>query len=247
MLADIREILIISTERDLPLFKRLLGNGDRFGLSLSYKIQSEPKGIPEALILAEDFLEGSNLALILGDNIFYGHNFTDFLNEARNLTEGAHIISYPVKDPKRFGVIELDSEGKALSIEEKPENPKSNLAVTGLYFYENRAINLANSLKPSSRGELEISDLNALYLKENNLRCTNLGRGFAWLDTGTNEALLSASRFVETIEERQGFKIACLEEIALQNNWVDKDLLKDFLKDKLNSDYYKYVKGLLND
>ncbi|MAJ90356.1 MAG: glucose-1-phosphate thymidylyltransferase [Flavobacteriales bacterium] len=246
MLAGIREILIISTERDLPLFKSLLGNGDRFGLSLSYKIQKEPEGIPQALLLAEEFLEGSSLALILGDNIFYGHNFTEILNEARNLTEGAHIISYPVKDPKRFGIVEIDSDGKALSIEEKPKIPKSNLAVTGLYFYENRAINLAKSLKPSSRGELEISDLNTLYLKENNLRCTNLGRGFAWLDTGTNEALLSASRFVETIEERQGFKIACLEEIALQNNWVDKNLLDNFLKDKLNSDYYKYVKGLLN-
>ena len=247
MLANIREILIISTERDLPMFKHLLGNGERFGISLSYKVQNEPKGIPLALTLAEDFLQGSNIALILGDNIFYGHNFTDFLNEAKNLVDGAHVISYPVKDPKRFGVIELDKKGNVLSVEEKPKNPKSNLAVTGLYFYENRAIQLAKSLNPSERGELEISDLNALYLEENNLRCTNLGRGFAWLDTGTNEALLSASRFVETIEERQGFKIACLEEIALQNDWVNTDLLEEFIQDKLNSNYYKYIKDLLND
>jgi glucose-1-phosphate thymidylyltransferase len=247
MLANIREILIISTERDLPMFKQLLGNGDRFGITLSYKAQKEPNGIPQALMLAEDFLRGSNIALILGDNIFYGHNFTHVLNDARNIVDGAHVISYPVKDPKRFGVIELDNKGNVLSVEEKPKDPKSNLAVTGLYFYENRAIQLAKSLNPSERGELEISDLNALYLEENNLRCTNLGRGFAWLDTGTNEALLSASRFVETIEERQGFKIACLEEIALERDWVDVNLLEEFIHDKLNSNYYNYVKDLLND
>jgi len=247
MLAEIRDVLVISTERDLPLFNNLLGDGSKFGINLSYQVQEKPEGIPQALIISEEFLQGSSVALILGDNIFYGHNFSDMLLEAKTLIEGAHIFGYPVKDPERFGVAEIDADGEVMSIEEKPKNPKSSIAITGLYFYENLAVDIAKNLSPSERGETEISDLNEYYLKKGKLRCTNMGRGFAWLDTGTHEALLSASRFVETIENRQGFKIACLEEIALQKNWISTDFLESNLEKNTNSNYYKYISKIIDE
>lgn len=249
MLAGIREILIISTHEDLPNFQRLLGDGSQFGVEFSYKIQEHPDGLAQAFIIGEDFINGDNTALVLGDNIFYGPGFSGCLKEVvKNTAEngGASIFAYQVKDPQRFGVVEFDENKKVVSIEEKPENPKSNFAVTGLYFYDNKAVDYAKSLKPSARGELEITDLNNIYLKENNLRVELLGRGFAWLDTGTPQSLLQASQYVNTIEENQGIKIACLEEVAYRMGFVDKNELMKHISKYKNNEYYEYVRNILD-
>lgn len=256
MLAGIKEILIISTPVDLPNFQRLLGDGSQFGVKFSYKEQPSPDGLAQAFILGEDFIGNDDVALILGDNIFYGDGFSGKLkNTVKSIAQngGATVFGYYVKDPQRFGVVEFASQNlseqakiKAISIEEKPQNPKSNYAVTGLYFYDNKVIEYAKSLKPSPRGELEITDLNNIYLKNENLTVELLGRGFAWLDTGTHHSLLQASQYVHTIEENQGIKIACLEEVAYRMGFVTKeDLLKSTAKYK-NNEYFNYVREMLN-
>ena len=222
MLAGIHEILIISTPEDMPNFKRLLGDGSQFGVEFSYEIQPTPDGLAQAFIIGEDFIGEDSVALVLGDNIFYGHGLTEELKAAANRKSGATVFGYKVKDPERFGVVEFDVSGKAISIEEKPENPKSNYAVTGLYFYDNRVVELAKKVKPSSRGELEITCLNNMYLELNELHVSRLGRGHAWLDTGTHESLMEASFFIQTIENRQAAKVACLEEIAFENGWLSR-------------------------
>lgn len=226
MLAGIREILIISTPEDLPNFQKLLGTGEEIGIQLSYKIQPSPNGLAEAFILGAEFIGNDNVCLILGDNIFYGQHFSAQLKTASAQNNGATVFGYYVNDPERFGVVEFDKDGKALSIEEKPKKPKSNYAVTGLYFYDNQVIDIAKNIQPSSRGELEITDVNNAYLQKNELRVELLGRGFAWLDTGTHDSLIDASQFVQTIEHRQGLKIACLEEIAFYNQWIDENQLR---------------------
>ena len=249
MLAGIREILIISTPADLPAFERLLGSGEQFGVKFSYKVQERPEGLAQAFIIGEDFIAGDDAALVLGDNIFYGPGFSGNLKKVVRRTGqqgGASIFAYQVKDPQRFGVVEFDENKKAVSIEEKPAVPKSNYAVTGLYFYDKNVVEYAKSLKPSARGEFEITDLNNIYLKQGNLNVEILGRGFAWLDTGTPKSLLQASQYVNTIEENQGIKIACLEEVAYRMGFVDKnDLIKRVSKYK-NNDYYDYVLKILN-
>lgn len=249
MLAGIREILIISTPIDLPNFQRLLGDGSQFGVKFSYKEQPSPDGLAQAFILGEEFIGDDDVALVLGDNIFYGDGFSGTLKRVvknTNTTGGATVFGYYVKDPQRFGVVEFASDGKAVSIEEKPQNPKSNYAVTGLYFYDNKVVEYAKALKPSARGELEITDLNNIYLKNGNLNVELLGRGFAWLDTGTHHSLLQASQYVHTIEENQGIKIACLEEVAYRMGFVTKaELLKTVERYK-NNDYFEYVKEMLN-
>ena len=248
MLAGIRDILIISTPVDLHHFERLLGDGSRFGVRFSYKEQPSPDGLAQAFILGEEFIGEDDVALVLGDNIFYGDGFSGTLkNVVSKISKdgGSMVFGYLVKDPQRFGVVEFDENGKAVSIEEKPENPKSNYAVTGLYFYDNKAVEYAKSLKPSARGELEITDLNNIYLKKGELNVEILGRGFAWLDTGTHHSLLQASQYVQTIEENQGIKIACLEEVAYRMGYVTKeDLQKNIAKYK-NNDYYNYVKNVI--
>jgi glucose-1-phosphate thymidylyltransferase len=245
MLAGIKEILIISTAEDVNNFKKLLGDGSHLGLLLSYIIQDKPEGIAQAFILGEDFIGNHNVALILGDNIFYGQNFSKDLIDAKNLNLGATIFASYVSNPQRFGVVELSADNNiVVSIEEKPEKPKSNYAITGLYFYNNDVIKYSKSLIPSKRGELEITDINKIYLSNKNINVKFLGRGFAWLDAGTHKSLLEASNFVQTIEKRQGLKIACLEEIALNNNWIDKKILiKQYEKYK-NNNYGKYLKYL---
>lgn len=225
MLAGINEILIISTPEDLPNFEKLLGDGSELGLKLSYKVQPSPDGLAQAFILGEDFIGQDNVCLILGDNIFYGQHFSEQLRRANNKPNGATVFGYYVNDPERFGVVDFDSKGKALSIEEKPTQPKSNYAVTGLYFYDNEVIEIAKSIKPSHRGELEITDVNMAYLEKQALHVELLGRGFAWLDTGTHDSLLDAGQFVQTIEHRQGLKVACLEEISFHNGWIDDSQL----------------------
>lgn len=223
MLAGIRDILIISTPRDLPNFERLFGDGSEYGIHLSYQVQEAPNGLAEAFLLGNDFIGEDSVAMILGDNIFYGNGFSKLLKEAvKNSTEGATVFGYYVDDPERFGIVEFDEAGQVVSIEEKPRNPKSNYCVTGLYFYDNRVVKYAKSLTPSERGELEITDLNNLYLKEGKLNVITLGRGFAWLDTGTVDALSDASEFVRVIEKRQGIMISAIEEIAYINGWIDK-------------------------
>ena len=227
MLADIRDILIITTPQDLSSYQRLLGDGCDFGINLSYVVQDNPNGLAEAFILGEDFIGDDNVALILGDNIFYGQGFSPALQAARARKSGATVFGYAVKDPGRFGVVEFDADMRAISIEEKPLKPKSNMAVTGLYFYDNSVIEIAKTIRPSDRGELEITSINDIYLKKGKLNVEVLGRGFAWLDTGTHESLLEASHFVQTIEMRQGYKIACLEEIAFTKGWLGKaDIIK---------------------
>lgn len=227
MLAGIKEILIISTPEDLPNFEKLLGTGEEIGLKLSYKVQPSPDGLAQAFILGEEFIGQDNVCLVLGDNIFYGQSFGKQLKRAAEQEKGATVFGYYVNDPERFGVVDFDETGKALSIEEKPEQPKSNYAVTGLYFYDNSVVEIAKSIQPSHRGELEITDVNNVYLQQQQLSVELLGRGFAWLDTGTHDSLLEASQFVQTVEHRQGLKIACLEEIAFHNGWInDQQLLE---------------------
>ena len=247
MLAGIREILIISTPHDLPNFKTLLGDGSQFGVKFSYKEQPSPDGLAQAFVLGEEFIDNDDVALILGDNIFYGAGFSAQLKNAVKSAkekQEATVFGYLVKDPERFGVVEFDENGKAISIEEKPTEPKSNYAVTGLYFYDNSVIEKAKSLKPSKRGELEITDLNRIYLEEGKLNVEKFGRGFAWLDTGTHNSLLKAGQYVQTIEENQGIKIACLEEIAIRMGYLSKDeILQNILTYK-NNEYYNYIKQL---
>ena len=227
MLAGINDILIISTPEDLPNFEKLLGDGKEIGIKLSYKEQPSPDGLAQAFILGEEFIGNDDVCLILGDNIYYGQGFSEKLKRASQQEVGATVFGYYVNDPERFGVVEFDNSGKALSIEEKPEKPKSNYAVTGLYFYDNRVVEIAKNIKPSHRGELEITDVNNVYLQQGGLNVELLGRGFAWLDTGTHDSLIEASQFVQTIEHRQGLKVACLEEIAFNNGWITVDELKE--------------------
>ena len=245
MLANIREILIISTERDLPVFKELLKDGSELGLKLEYKVQEKPNGLAEAFIIGEEFIGDDNVALILGDNIFYGSGFRGLVEEAAKLEKGAIVFGYPVKDPRAYGVVEFDETGKAISLEEKPANPKSNYAIPGLYFYDNTVVEKAKNVKPSARGEIEITTVNEIYLSEGKLNVKNLGRGIIWFDTGTHEALLEASNYVEAIQKRQGFYIACLEEIAYKKGWInEKDIEKKIEGTKMN-DYQKYLSLLI--
>ncbi|MDA9830239.1 glucose-1-phosphate thymidylyltransferase RfbA [Akkermansiaceae bacterium] len=244
MLAGIRDILLISTPQDLPLFQRLLGDGSRFGAKLEYAEQASPDGLAQAFLIGEEFIHGDRCALVLGDNIFYGGGFTDKLKAAAARETGATIFGYAVKDPERFGVVETDATGKALSIEEKPTNPKSNLAVTGLYFYDADVVEIAKQVKPSHRGELEITSVNQAYLERGDLQVEFLGRGHTWLDTGTHESLLEASQFVETIQKHQGRPIACLEEIAYENGWLNKAELKSWSDFLGKTAYAKYLENL---
>lgn len=249
MLAGIKDILIISTPVDLPNFKRLLGDGSQFGINFSYKEQPSPDGLAQAFILGEEFINGDDVALVLGDNIFYGGGFSGKLKSVvNNIKEfnGATVFGYPVKDPQRFGVVEFDEAGKVLSLEEKPQNPKSHYAVTGLYFYDKKVVDYAKNLKPSARGELEITDLNNIYLKNGNLNVELLGRGFAWLDTGTHHSLLQAGQFVKTVEDNQGIKIACLEEVAYRMGFVTKEELIQNIEKYKNNEYFTYVREVLN-
>ena len=245
MLANIREILIISTPRDLPVFQDLLGDGSQLGLTIEYKIQENPNGLAEAFILGEKFIGDSSAALILGDNIFYGHGLSRILEDASKLTEGARIFGYPVKDPRAYGVVQFDDNGIAISLEEKPENPKSEHAIPGLYFYDNSVVKKSKELIPSERGELEITDLNRVYLEEGNLTVSDLGRGMAWLDTGTHDALLEASNFVEAIQKRQGFYIACIEEIAYKKKWISADQLEELAKPLMKTEYGEYLNSII--
>ncbi len=247
MLAGIKDILIISTPDDLPNFQKLLGDGSRYGLHFAYKVQPSPDGLAQAFILGENFIGEDSVALILGDNIFYGHGFTRILrNAVKNATKKneATIFGYGVKDPQRFGVVEFDKKGKAISIEEKPKIPKSKYAVTGLYFYDNRVVEFAKNLKPSARGELEITDINKKYLELNALNVELLGRGFAWLDTGTHKSLIQAGQYIQTIEENQGIKIACLEEVACRMGFLKKDKILQSSKNFKNNEYFSYVRQL---
>ena len=245
MLANIREILIISTPRDLPVFQELLGDGSQLGLKLEYKVQKHPNGLAEAFIIGEEFIGKDNVALILGDNIFYGSGFSGMVEEAAKLKEGAIVFGYPVKDPRAYGVVEFDKDGRAISLEEKPENPKSNYAIPGLYFYDNTVIEKSKTIKPSARGELEITTVNERYLQEGKLNVKNLGRGIAWLDTGTHEALLQAANYVEAVQNRQGFYIACIEEIAYQKGWITEKKLKELAKYVVKTEYGRYLENLI--
>ena len=244
MLANIREILIISTERDLPVFKELLKDGSEFGLKLEYKVQEKPNGLAEAFIIGEEFIGDDNVALILGDNIFYGSGFTGLLEEISKIENGAAIFGYPVKDSRAYGVVEFDETGKAISLEEKPENPKSNYAIPGLYFYDNTVVEKAKNVKPSARREIEITTVNEMYLSEGKLNVKNLGRGVAWLDTGTHDALLEAANFVQTVQKRQGFYIACIEEIAYAKGWINKEQLLKLAEPMMKTEYGKYLEAL---
>ena len=245
MLSGIKEILVISTPRDLTLFKELLGNGEDFGVKLEYAIQEKPNGLAEAFIIGEKFIGNDSCALVLGDNIFYGHGLTGILKEAEARKEGATIFGYYVPNPKDFGVVEFDKDGKVISLEEKPQNPKSNYAVPGLYFYDNTVVEKAKKVKPSKRGELEITSINEMYLQEEKLHVVNFGRGMAWLDTGTHDALLEAANFVKTIQSRQGVMVACLEEIAYRNGWISKEKVLELAKPLMKSNYGEYLVNLV--
>lgn len=247
MLAGIREVLIISTPEDIDGFKRLLGDGTQFGIQLEYAVQSSPDGLAQAFIIGESFIGASNVCLVLGDNIFYGQGFTPMLRQAVARQKGATVFGYQVKDPERFGVVEFDEQKRAISLEEKPKQPKSNFAVTGLYFYDNDVIQIAKQVKPSERGELEITTVNQMYLERGDLNVELLGRGFAWLDTGTHESLLEAAQFVETIEKRQGYKIACLEEIALNNGWLTKEKVLGMGQSMSKNAYGQYLISLVGE
>lgn len=241
MLAGIRDILIISTERDLPFYKELLGDGSDLGLSFTYEVQEKPRGIAEAFIIGEDFIENDSVSLILGDNLFYGQGFSPLLKEVARVDDGAYIFAYYVNNPQAFGIVELDENRNIVSIEEKPKNPKSNYAIPGLYFYDNNVVEIAKSIEPSKRGELEITDVNRVYYENNKLKVKILGRGFTWLDTGTHDLLLEASNFVRTIQKRQGLYIACIEEIAFRNGYIDRQQLEKLAKPYLNNDYGEYL------
>ncbi len=247
MLAGIREILIISTPRDIHLYQELFGDGKQLGLSISYAIQPKPEGLAQAFIIGEDFIGNDNVCMILGDNVFFGYGLTGMLTEAAQLEDGAIIFGYWVKDPQRYGVVEFDENGKVISIEEKPQQPKSNYAVVGLYFYSNDVVEKAKSLKPSARGELEITDLNNLYLQEGRLKVKLMGRGFAWLDTGTHESLLDASNFIATIERRQGLKVACIEEIAYRKGFIDREQLLRLAQPLSKNQYGQYLLKLADE
>ncbi|UCD90601.1 MAG: glucose-1-phosphate thymidylyltransferase RfbA, partial [Desulfobacterales bacterium] len=247
MLAGIREILVISTPDDLPLFKKLLGDGSQLGLSLTFEEQPRPEGLAQAFIIGKSFIGDDQVCLILGDNIFYGHNMSRTLQRAVQLKKGGIIFGYMVKDPERYGVVEFDSNGKVISIEEKPKKPKSNYAVPGLYFYDNDVVNIASNLKPSARGELEITDVNMAYLRRDELRVELLGRGFAWLDTGTQEALQQAASYVQTIQERQGLRISCPEEIAYRMGYINKEQVKRLVSDMLKNDYGQYLMDIISE
>ena len=245
MLAGIREILVISTPRDLPLFKELLGTGEDFGVRFEYAIQEKPNGLAEAFIIGEKFIGNDSCALVLGDNIFYGHGLTGMLKETEARKDGATIFGYYVTNPEDFGVVEFDENGKVISLEEKPQNPKSNYAVPGLYFYDNTVVEKAKKVKPSKRGELEITSINEMYLQEEKLHVVNFGRGMAWLDTGTHDALLEAANFVKTIQSRQGVMVACLEEIAYRNEWITKEKVLELAKPLMKSKYGEYLVNLV--
>lgn len=247
MLAGIRDVLVITTPEDNDAFKRLLGDGSDFGVNLQYAIQPSPDGLAQAFLIGEEFIGNDSVCLVLGDNIFYGQGFTPMLRKAAENPTGATVFGYQVKDPERFGVVEFDENKKALSLEEKPSKPKSNYAVTGLYFYDNQVVEIAKSIKPSARGELEITSVNQVYLEKNCLSVELLGRGFAWLDTGTHDSLLEAAQFVETLEKRQGYKVACLEEIAWHNGWLSNEQLTQIGKSMQKNDYGKYLLSLVGE
>ena len=247
MLMGIQEVLIISTAEDIPRFERLLGDGANLGMQFSYKIQAEPNGIAQAFLIGESFIQADPVTLILGDNLFYGHGYLDFLKGKLENFSGATVFGYQVKDPERYGVVEYDGEGKVLSIEEKPKHPKTNYAVPGLYIYDNEVVSITKTMQPSARGELEITDVNKAYLERGSLHVELLGRGVAWLDTGTHKSLLDAGAFIETIESRQGLKVACLEEIAYIGGFITRDHLSQLIGDYPKNDYRNYLETILND
>lgn len=247
MLAGIRDILVITTPEDMPAFKRLLGDGSQFGIRLSYEVQPSPDGLAQAFIIGEEFINNEPCALVLGDNIYFGQSFGKKLDAAAQLTQGAMVFGYQVQDPERFGVVDFDENYKALSIEEKPLKPKSNWAVTGLYFYDKNVVEMAKQVKPSARGELEITTLNQMYLERGELQVELLGRGFAWLDTGTHDSLVEASQFIHTIEKRQGMKVACLEEIAFSKGWLNKEQVLEQAKKMAKNDYGRYLSALVSE
>lgn len=247
MLAGIKDILVISTPQDTPRFEELLGDGKQWGINLQYAVQPSPDGLAQAFIIGEQFIGDESCALVLGDNIYYGHELANLLKNAASNPTGATIFAYPVKDPERYGVVEFDERGKAISLEEKPEKPKSRYAVTGLYFYDNRVVDISHSLKPSSRGELEITDVNKAYLEKDELIVKNLGRGMAWLDTGTHDSLLEAASFIETIESRQGLKVACPEEIAFRMGYIDATQIRDLAAPLMKNGYGEYLLKILDE
>ena len=247
MLAEIRDILIITTPEDQPSFQRLLGDGSRFGVRFEYTVQPKPEGLAQAFLIGEEFIGKDNVSLVLGDNIFYGAGLRNRVLQAARQEKGATVFGYYVKDPERFGVVEFDSQFRALSIEEKPKNPRSNYAVTGLYFYDNRVVEIAKGIKPSARGELEITAVNNAYLQMGELNVVRLGRGYAWLDTGTHDSMLDAANFIRTIETRQGLQVACLQEIALDNGWMTPDQVRDSIQDLLKTEYGQYLLKRINN
>lgn len=247
MLAGIRKILIISTPQDTPRFQQLLGDGQKWGLDLSYAVQASPDGLAQAFIIGEDFIGSDACALVLGDNIFHGHDFAELLHNASEREQGASVFAYHVHDPERYGVVEFDAQARAVSLEEKPVQPKSSYAVTGLYFYDNQVVDIAKSIKPSARGELEITDVNRAYLEQGTLNVEIMGRGYAWLDTGTHESLLEAGQFIETLERRQGLKVACPEEISYRNKWIDAAQLERLAEPLSKNGYGKYLQRLLTE